>query len=202
MQTETHETPKNKPNSSSELDRVRAAAEPIVAGHGAELVAVELKTEQGGWILRILVEKAGSAANKASTQAAAVDLEACASISRELSPALDILDSIPQRYSLEVGSPGLERELHGAADFQRFTGNKAKLRLSAAQRGQSVLVGVITGATGAMVGIQDGGASYEVPLADITSAHLVFELTPAQKPGHQKNQNKNHQKNQKKKKKS
>lgn len=199
MHAETHETPKNKPNASSELDRIRAAAEPIVAAHGAELVAVELKTERTGWILRVMIEKAGSAANRASTQAAAVDLEACASISRELSPALDILDAIPQRYSLEVGSPGLERELHGTADFQRFTGNKAKLRLSMPQRGQSVLVGVISGASGTTVGIQDGGASYEVPLADITSAHLVFELAPAQKPGGpQKNQK--HPKKQKKKK--
>ena len=196
MHTATHETPKNKPNASPELVRIRSAAEPIVAAHGAELVAVELKTEQGGWILRVIIEKAGSAANQASTQAAAVDLEACASISRELSPALDILDAIPQRYSLEVGSPGLERELYGAADFARFAGNKAKLRLAAPQRGQSVLVGIITGASDTTVGIQDGGASYEVPLADITSARLVFELQPAQKPGGpRKNQQQKNKKN-------
>lgn len=198
MHAQAHETPKNKPNSSPELDRIRAAADPIVAAHGAELVAVELKTERTGWILRVIIEKAGSAANQASTQAAAVDLETCASISRELSPALDILDAVPQRYNLEVGSPGLERELYTAADFARFTGNKAKLRLSAPQRGQSVLVGVITGASDTTVGIQDGGASYDVPLADISTARLVFELTPAQKPGGARK----HQKQNQKKKKS
>ncbi|MEO8878282.1 MAG: ribosome maturation factor RimP [Polyangiaceae bacterium] len=171
------------------MDRLRAAANPIVTAHDAELVDVELKNESGGLILRIIVEKAGSAANKATTQQAAVDLETCASISREISPALDVMDAIPQRYSLEVGSPGLERTLHGAVDYARFAGNKAKLKLSVPQRGQSVLVGTITGmkaeSAEPIVEIQDGGASYEVPLHEISSAHLVYELVPAQKPGSQ-----------------
>jgi ribosome maturation factor RimP len=173
---------KTRPALGADLDRLRAAANPIVVAHDAELVDVELKNESGGLVLRIIVEKAGSAANKATTQQSAVDLETCASISRELSPSLDVMDAIPQRYSLEVGSPGLERTLHGAADYARFAGNKAKLRLHVPQRGQSVLVGVINGANENSVQLQDGGASYDVPFSEISSAHLVFELVPAQKP--------------------
>jgi len=180
---------KHRPALGTDLERLRAAANPIVTAHDAELVDVELKNESGGLILRIIVEKAGSAANKATTQQSAVDLETCASISREISPSLDVMDAIPQRYSLEVGSPGLERALHNAADYTRFAGNKAKLKLSAPQRGQSVLVGIITGINPELaeptVQIQDGGASYEVPLHEITSAHLVYELVTAQKPGSQ-----------------
>lgn len=189
----------------TDLDRLRAAANPIVQAHDAELCDVELKNEPGGLVLRIIVEKAGSAAAKATTQQSAVDLETCASISRELSPALDVMDAIPQRYSLEVGSPGLERALHGAADYVRFAGNKAKLKLSVPQRGQSVLVGHIVGASSVegadpsslTVQIQDGGASYDVPLHEISGAHLVYELTPAQKPGAHAG-NKRHKKNEKK----
>jgi ribosome maturation factor RimP len=178
---------KSRPAIAADLDRLRAAANPIVTAHDAELVDVELKNESGGLVLRIIVEKAGSAAKKATTQQAAVDLETCASISREISPALDVMDAIPQRYSLEVGSPGLERALYNAADYERFVGNKAKLKLRVQQRGQSVLVGNITGTTPSesdtTIQIQDGGASYDVPLSEITSAHLVFELVTAQKPG-------------------
>ncbi len=193
---------KKRPAFGTDLNRLRAAANPIVTAHDAELCDVELKNEPGGLVLRIIVEKAGSAAAKATTQQSAVDLETCASISRELSPALDVMDAIPQRYSLEVGSPGLERALHSAADYVRFAGNKAKLKLSVPQRGQSVLVGNIVGATSVEGGdvtvqIQDGGASYDVPFYEITSAHLVFELVPAQKPGsHSGNKR---QKNQKQK---
>jgi len=178
---------KTRPAFGTDLDRLRAAANPIVVAHDAELVDVELKNESGGLVLRIIVEKAGSAASNATTQQSAVDLETCASISRELSPSLDVMDAIPQRYSLEVGSPGLERALHGAADYVRFAGNKAKLRLHVPQRGQSVLVGNIAGVTEnanaeTTIQIQDGGASYDVPMSEISSAHLVFELVPAQKP--------------------
>jgi ribosome maturation factor RimP len=198
---------KKRPAFGTDLDRLKAAANPIVQAHDAELCDVELKNEPGGLVLRIIVEKAGSAAAKATTQQSAVDLETCASISRELSPALDVMDAIPQRYSLEVGSPGLERALHGAADYVRFAGNKAKLKLSVPQRGQSVLVGHIVGASSVegadgtegnpshaesqlTVQIQDGGASYDVPLHEISSAHLVYELVPAPKPGAQNAGNK------------
>lgn len=187
MQAPQAQNPQKQGAFSVELDRIRAAAGPIVSAHGAELVDVELKTEQGGWVLRIIVEKAGSAEKKATTQEAALDLEVCADISRELSPALDVIDAIPQRYSLEVGSPGLERDLRSAADYARFSGQKAKLRLTVPQRGQSVLVGIlqgiVTGPTDVLVQVQDGGASYEVPLSTISAARLVFELTPAPKPG-------------------
>jgi ribosome maturation factor RimP len=192
---------KNRPAFGTDLNRLRAAANPIVTAHDAELCDVELKNEPGGLVLRIIVEKAGSAAARATTQQSAVDLETCASISRELSPALDVMDAIPQRYSLEVGSPGLERALHSAADYVRFAGNKAKLKLAVPQRGQSVLVGNIVGASSGtsndVVQIQDGGASYDVPFHEITSAHLVYELVPAQKPGSQNTGNKR-QKKQKK----
>ncbi len=73
-------------------------------------MSVELKNESG-WILRVYVEKVG-------TESA--DLELCAAISHDLSPALDVADLIPQRYSLEVSSPGLDRPLFGEADFRRF----------------------------------------------------------------------------------
>ncbi|MEO8796963.1 MAG: ribosome maturation factor RimP [Polyangiaceae bacterium] len=183
MQQTQQNTHKKHAPSGAEVDRIRAAAEPIVSAHGAELVNVELKTEQGGWVLRVTIEKAGSLAAKATTQAAAVDLEACADISRELSPALDVMDAIPQHYSLEVGTPGLERDLHTPAEFERFVGQKVKLRVTVPQRGQTVVIGEIASATATHLGLQDGGASYEIPFAEIAHANLVFELTPAQKPG-------------------
>ncbi|HEX7662893.1 MAG TPA: ribosome maturation factor RimP [Polyangiaceae bacterium] len=184
MQETSQNTAKKQAHGPVELDRIRAAAEPIVSAYGAELVNVELKTEQGGWVLRVTIEKAGSLASKATTQAAAVDLEVCADISRELSPALDVMDAIPQRYSLEVGTPGLERDLHTPAEFARFVGQKAKLRVTVPQRGQSVVVGEIAeGTNETHVALQDGGASYQIPFAEIAHANLVFELTPAQKPG-------------------
>lgn len=156
--------------------------EPVAFAHGAEIVDLELKNE-GGWILRVYVEKAGSADKNATIADAAVDLELCANVARDLSPALDVADLIGAPYNLEVSSPGIERTLRGARDFARFAGKKAKLKLKNAVSGQKVLIGTLGVPEGAIVPVTDGKRSYEVPLDDVEKANLVFEFGPAPKPG-------------------
>lgn len=156
--------------------------EPIARAHGAEVVDVEFKNESG-WTLRIFVERFGAEAQKLSTKDAAVDLELCANIARDLSPALDVEDPIPGRYNLEVSSPGIERALKKEADYVRFNGEKAKLKLRTAVSGQKVLVGTIGPLSGGTLTVMDGSKSYAVPLEDVVSARLVFEFGPAPKPG-------------------
>jgi ribosome maturation factor RimP len=157
-------------------DALLRVVEPVVRAHGAELVDLELKPDRGGWVLRVSVEKAGSAANGLSTRESAVDLELCADVSRDLSPALDVVDLIPHAYHLEVGSPGVERPLRGASDFARFAGQKAKLRLREPVGGQRVVVGVIQGVAEGTVSVSEGGRTHQVPLSAIERARLVFEL--------------------------
>lgn len=155
------------------LERV---VEPVVRAHGAEVVDLELRREQHGWVLRIYVEKAGAAERRLSTRDASVDLELCANVSRDLSPALDVADLIPHTYSLEVSSPGIERPLRLTGDFVRFAGQKARLRIRGAVNGQRVVVGILDGATEQSVRILLDGRAIEVPLATIESARLVFDF--------------------------
>jgi len=171
------------PKSSPLIDRDRliAVVDPVVRAHGAELVDFEIKNE-GGWILRVYVEKLGASAERMSTKQAAVDLDLCAGIARDLSPALDVADPIPHRYSLEVSSPGIERPLRTVADFVRFAGQKAKLKLGHGVGGQKVLVGTLGPIKEGVLTIEDGSRSYAVPFDDIIAARLVFEFGPASKP--------------------
>lgn len=155
-----------------DLARVRAMIEPVARAHGADLVWVELKNESG-WILRVYVEKIG-------TEGA--DLELCANISRDLSPALDVADLIPQRYNLEVSSPGLERPLFGEADFRRFGGRKAKIKLKHESTStQKVFVGDLGPVENGSLAIVEGKATHAVPIGDIEKARLVFEITQSPK---------------------
>jgi len=170
-------------SSTSQLQGIdRAALHRIVEvsarAHGAEVVDFELRPERGGWVLRVYVEKAGAAAQRLSTRDAAVDLELCASISRELSPALDAADLIKHAYHLEVSSPGVERPLRGERDFTRFAGHKAKLKLREALEGQRVLVGTLGGVANEKVRVAAGERAIDVPLSCIDSARLVFEFGP------------------------
>ncbi len=161
--------------------RLRAVIEPIARAHGADLVSVELKNESG-WVLRVFIEKSG-------TESA--DLELCSNVSRDLSPALDVADLIPQQYHLEVSSPGLERPLFGEADFVRFAGRKVKIKLrhdSAST--QKVFIGTLGAITSPQAGtpgtdgklaVQEGARTHQVPLADVEKARLVFEMTKGSK---------------------
>jgi ribosome maturation factor RimP len=180
----------NAATKTPQFDRARLdrALEPIVQAHAAEVVDVELLAESSGWTLRVSVERQGSAERRASTKDAAVAIDQCVAIARDLSPALDVLDLISQNYSLEVGSPGVERPLRSAAEFERFEGSKAKMRLRTpvlGQKGagQKVLVGVIGPQEGEHVEITADGQPVKVLLSDIEWAHLVFEFGAAPKPG-------------------
>ena len=166
------------------IDRARllAVIEPVVSAHGAELCDFELKNENG-WVLRIYVERLGSMEKKLNTKDAAIDLEICSHIARDLSPALDESDPIPHRYHLEVGSPGVERPLRKQADFARFVGEKAKLKLRTGVAGQKVLVGRLARVEGPTIVLEDGAKSFDIPFDDVVSARLVFEFGPPPKPG-------------------
>lgn len=167
------------------IDRARldAVLTPIVHAHGGEVVDVEFKSEPGGWVLRIFVEKLGSADSNASTEQAAVDLQLCSHVARDLSPALDVADLIPHRYNLEISSPGVERPLKTARDFARFAGKKAKLKLHAGIKGQKVLVGILGPLNQGTLSLEDRTQTIQIPLDDIAAARLVFEFGPAPKPG-------------------
>lgn len=176
-------------SSSFRLDRGKfdAVVDPIARAHGAEVVDVELKPERGGWVLRVFVEKLGASAQAMSTEQAAVDLELCAAVARELSPALDVADLVAHSYNLEVSSPGVERILRGERDYLRFAGKKAKLKLKTAVSGQKVLVGVLGPVKNGCLCVLDGAREYDVPIAEIEAGRLVFEFgPPPSKPGKKK----------------
>jgi len=167
------------------IDRTKldVIVEPIVRALGAELVDVEWKREQQGWVLRLLVEKAGAAAEKLTTEQAAVDLELCSNVAREVSPALDVADLIPHHYSLEVSSPGVERTLRHEADYLRFLGKKVKLKVHEAVAGQKVVLGTLDALEGGVITLLEGGAVRRIPMTNVATGRLVFEFGPQPKPG-------------------
>jgi ribosome maturation factor RimP len=100
-----------------EDDRVRAIAERVAATSGLEVVEIELRGGSKSRMLRVFLDKAGG-----------VTHEDCALFSREFGTILDVEDVIPGgSYVLEVSSPGLDRKLSRAVDYERFTGSKVKL---------------------------------------------------------------------------
>src|SRR5450755_5055550 len=99
-----------------EVERVRKVAERVAASRELEVVEVELRGGGKARMLRIVIDKL-----------AGVTHEDCVTVSREVSTILDVEDTISGAYTLEVSSPGLDRKLIRAADYERFTGSRIKL---------------------------------------------------------------------------
>ena len=112
-----------------ELDQVREIVERVAATSGLEVVEVELRGGGKARMLRIVIDKVGQPAAGVGDKPIGVTHEDCANLSREVGTILDVEDVIPgNSYVLEVSSPGLDRKLLRAADYERFTGSRVKLK--------------------------------------------------------------------------
>jgi len=99
------------------LDQVRDIVERVASSQGLEVVEIEMRGGGKSRMLRIFIDKLDG-----------VTHEDCANLSREVGTILDVEEAIPGgSYLLEVSSPGLDRKLFKAADFERFQGSRVKL---------------------------------------------------------------------------
>jgi len=132
------------------LDEIRAAAERVAASHGLDVVDLEFAGPAKERTLRVFLEKnaEGRARLKAEIASGAEGLperlvegtlsveqlsgvthEDCATFSRDFGVLLDVEDLVPgAEYTLEASSPGLDRKLTRAGDFERFTGSLVKVQ--------------------------------------------------------------------------
>ena len=115
-----------------------------------------------------------------ATATESVSVDDCARISRDLSAILDVEDLVPDAYTLEVSSPGLDRPLRSADDYRRFSGRQAKLVMREPVDGQKYFKGRLGGVEdGAVVAVlidAEDGRRHRVPIDVITRANLEVEF--------------------------
>jgi ribosome maturation factor RimP len=130
-------------------ERLTALIEPVVEREGAELVDLEVAGSLGRPIVRAYVDTEGG-----------VTLDECARLSRRLEEMLESAGAVPERYVLEVSSPGIERPLTKRVHFERYLGREVTVRLHHKRDGQKRFVGTLEG-------IEDRDAgSYAITIAD------------------------------------
>ncbi|MDP6709067.1 MAG: ribosome maturation factor RimP [Alphaproteobacteria bacterium] len=141
---------------------------PSVEAMGYALVRVRFMGDQQRPTLQVMAER---------MDGAEMCVDDCAELSRTISALLDVEDPLPGSYLLEVSSPGIDRPLVKAADFERFAGHEAKLECRRAQDGRKRFRGRLLGLEGEVVrlALADGsGETAEIPLADLAEAKLVL----------------------------
>ena len=143
---------------------------PTLDAMGFQLVRVKLIGAQRP-VLQIMFERdTGGAPHDGG-----ITVEDCAEVSRAVSAVLDVEDPIASAYRLEVSSPGLDRPLTRAADFERFNGYAAKVELDRPLDGRKRFRGRLRGVAGDAVLLQDEetGGEQRLPVAEIANAKLV-----------------------------
>jgi ribosome maturation factor RimP len=121
----------------------------------------------------VVLDKPGPSA----TAEDSVSLEHCAKVSEELSAVLDVEDVVPDTYTLEVSSPGLDRPLRTRDDFQRFAGRLAKIVTAEPIARQTAFAGHLRGVEGDDVLFEnEGGRMVRLPIGLIRRARLEVEF--------------------------
>ena len=146
--------------------RIVQIAQRVGEPEGLEIVDVELLGAGRGRVLRIFIDRPQG-----------VSHADCEFISQHVGTILDVEDVIPgDSYTLEVSSPGLERKLHRAKDFERFLGQKAKIVLREPIENQRRWEGKLAGFSDGIVTLEpSGGKIVRFALSQVEKANLKFE---------------------------
>jgi ribosome maturation factor RimP len=148
-------------------ERAAALVEPVLEHQGFRLVRIKMTVQA----LQIMAERPDGRFSIAD----------CETVSRLISPMLDAADVISGRYHLEVSSPGIDRPLVRAEDFERWAGHEAKIEMAVPQAGRKRFRGVLEGyhETEVRLYIDNPEGGHEkllvgVPFAGIGEAKLVL----------------------------
>jgi ribosome maturation factor RimP len=127
--------------------RIARLLEPVIEDVGYRLVRVKVSSVNGATV-QIMAERPDGTMN----------VEDCEVVSKAVSPVLDVEDPIERAYALEVSSPGIDRPLVRAGDFERWHGHEAKIEMAVPVAGRKRFRGLIEG-------MADGVA--EIALLDV-----------------------------------
>lgn len=146
-------------------EEVRQLAQPLAEEAGYELVDVEFVTQGRTRVIRVLLDKPGG-----------ITVGNCAEFSRRLGDCLEMNQTVPGAYRLEVSSPGIERPLTSLDAIRRFAGRRAALTLRDAIGGRRRWEGILQSPDGGRVAVAgDDEEVHWFEWDDVRSARLVVD---------------------------
>lgn len=136
---------------------LQALIEPTLNGMGYEMVAIE---RAGRGLVRVFIDGPNG-----------INLDDCVKVSNQLTRVFMVENVDYDR--LEVSSPGLDRPLVKEADFVRFNGERALVKLHAPIEGRKRYTGLIKGLQDGVLQMDVDGAQVAIPLIEVDSARLA-----------------------------
>ncbi|HKM79816.1 MAG TPA: ribosome maturation factor RimP [Candidatus Acidoferrum sp.] len=168
------------------LEKVREAAERVARSEGLEVVDVEWKIGKQRF-LRVYIDRVPPAKPAEAAEGGTppdpfpkISHADCERVSQQLSVILDVEELVPgPGYILEISSPGMDRALKKAGDFERFTGRLAKITTNEPIGEARFFEGRLKGFAEGKVRMElkgKGAQVVEIPLEMIRKANLVVEF--------------------------
>ena len=146
-------------------DDIQMLIEPVLEDLGFELVDIEYLSGQGRDVLRIYADSPSG-----------INLDDCAMISREVGDLLDVKDVVNHSYVLEVSSPGLDRRLKRARDFQDVIGKQIKVRTHMPLEGRKNFTGVLEALNERVLHLRVDNALVLISLEQVKRANLIYDF--------------------------
>jgi ribosome maturation factor RimP len=146
-------------------DQIHQSIQGLVEDAGCELVYVQYLPEKLGALVRIYIDKEGG-----------VDLGDCQRVSRKAGVLLDVEDLVAHRYTLEVSSPGLERPLFSASDFEKYAGNEIRLTTRMKVGDRRNFKGLLKGIRTEVIELECEGEVFQIPLENVKKANLIHRF--------------------------
>ncbi len=148
------------------IEKVEKIILPVVKELGLELVDIEYLQDGGYWYLRVFIEKLD----------ADISLGDCATLSNRIDEDIDKL--IPEKFFLEVSSPGIERPLKKIEDFLRFRGENIKLSLKHKLNDNKNYSGILSDVNqDDIILLKTEKEILEIPFKEIRKANLLFDFS-------------------------
>ncbi len=135
-----------------------------VEGLGFELWGYEYRPHSESALLRVFIEKEQG-----------ISVDDCASVSRQIGAVLDVENIIPVAYILEVSSPGMDRVLFKAEQYQDYIGESLKIRTRTRLDDRRNFKGLLVSASKSVVTIKVDNQEFEIPYESIDRARLVLD---------------------------
>lgn len=147
-------------------DEVAGMARPLAQDLGLEVWDVEYVKEGGQMILRVYIDR----------EDRSITHEDCEAMSRRLDEELDKRDLIADAYYLEVSSPGAERPLRSARDFERFQGQQVLVKTFAPVNGKKEWKGDLLGATDGEIRVRGPKGEMAFSRDQVSLIRLTIDL--------------------------
>jgi ribosome maturation factor RimP len=143
-------------------EALAALLQPAVEAVGMQLWGIEYLPQRRHSVLRLYIDSDHG-----------VTVDDCERVSHQVSAVLDVEDPIQNEYTLEVSSPGLDRQLFNLEQLMQFVGAEMRVRLRVAIAGKRQFSGRLEKVESNTLWFGLGQDNLEIPYSQIDKANLI-----------------------------